>query len=582
MKSKGLTTFPEDLYFQETPQEKVDAHLAILHDHKRTWAALATSHKASLVGDILNRFAQLSGQWVDRNLAAKKNQQNESGILEEWFVIAGVAKFLHRLATSLRQIDKYASPRLPAAFTKSMRNRTVAHTFPSSLAERLLLPGYHVEVHFPEGVTPAQVKQHQAIAHHQSDCGGTICLVLGAGNVAHLALIDSLTKLFVENKTVILKMNPVIARLGPLYTRCMQPLVDKGFFRLCYGGKHTGTYLVNHDLVDEIHLTGSKKTYEHIVFGEGPQAEIHKANHRLLNNRPFTAELGNVTPVIIMPGTWSDRRLDFAAAQTAGWHTAVAGFGCLSPRVIVTHRQWPLRSAFLKRCKHYLDKEPLRSAYYPGAHERFNVIKQLHPEMYCTGSPVNDQLPWGFIENVNPAAENEICFKHESFCGIMAETALDSPSVENFIIDAAGFCNTSLWGSLVALVVVDPDMQRNHCPRIEEMIDQLDYGSVMVNMYSGMGHCLACAPWGGAPGRTPFAIDSGVGTVNDPFLLPPIHKAVFRGPFTKAYDPMNITTRNRVEFAQSFAKYNMNPAAANFLRLVAIAAKSAMQRSISA
>ena len=90
-----------------------------------------------------------------------------------------------------------------------------------------------------------------------------------------LPISDVLYRLFIANHVVILKLNPVNAYLGPLIEKGFRSLINQGFLRIVYGGAAEGTYLCNHPLVDEIHLTGSDKTFEAIIFGSGAEgAEI--------------------------------------------------------------------------------------------------------------------------------------------------------------------------------------------------------------------------------------------------------------------------------------------------------------------
>jgi len=58
--------------------------------------------------------------------------------------------------------------------------------------------------------------QSQAQIYRGKICRGITNLVLGAGNASSLPVNDSLCKLFVENRVVILKLNPVNSYLGPL------------------------------------------------------------------------------------------------------------------------------------------------------------------------------------------------------------------------------------------------------------------------------------------------------------------------------------------------------------------------------
>src|SRR6202047_3935594 len=115
-------------------------------------------------------------------------------------------------------------------------------------------------------VTPATLAATQAVAYRRQDAGG-VALVLGAGNVSSIGPMDALYKLFVENRVVLYKTHPVNAYLGPLLEEGFAALAAGGFLRGVYGGAEEGAYLCSHRGIDEIHITGSDKTYEAIVFG---------------------------------------------------------------------------------------------------------------------------------------------------------------------------------------------------------------------------------------------------------------------------------------------------------------------------
>ena len=91
-----------------------------------------------------------------------------------------------------------------------------------------------------------------------------------------------------------------------------------------YGGADVGAYISEHPLVEEIHMTGSDKTYEAVVFGGGEEGRRRKQARDPLNTKPFTAELGNVSPVIVVPGPWKPGDIDEYAKHIATWMTVNA------------------------------------------------------------------------------------------------------------------------------------------------------------------------------------------------------------------------------------------------------------------
>ena len=261
-------------------------------------------------------------------------------------------------------------------------------------------------------------------------------LVLAAGNVASLGPRDVLSKLFVEGKVVVMKANPVNDYLVPHWGAALGSLVDAGVLRIVDGDATVGQFLTRHPLVDEVHITGSDKTYDAVVFGTGPEGERRKAADEPALDKPVTAELGNVSPVIVVPGRWSIPELRYQAEHVATMLVNNAGFNCISARVVVTHAAWPQRDAFLGALTQTLSRIATRRAYYPGAGDRRDAFVAAHPEAEEFGKGPADALPWTFIPGVPPGRTDDICFNVESFCGELAETALTAPSVAAFV-DAA-------------------------------------------------------------------------------------------------------------------------------------------------
>ena len=73
-------------------------------------------------------------------------------------------------------------------------------------------------------------------------------------------------------------------------------------------------------------MTGSDKTFEEIIFGHTiTNAERQDRIEPVISKR-FTSELGNVSPVIIVPGPWSERDIREQARRRTGMRLAF----CLS------------------------------------------------------------------------------------------------------------------------------------------------------------------------------------------------------------------------------------------------------------
>lgn len=51
----------------------------------------------------------------------------------------------------------------------------------------------------------------------------------------------------------------------------MSPLISAGYVAFVYGGAPEGKFLCHHKLVTRVHLTGSAKTYDAIVWDGCPK-----------------------------------------------------------------------------------------------------------------------------------------------------------------------------------------------------------------------------------------------------------------------------------------------------------------------
>ena len=125
--------------------------------------------------------------------------------------------------------------------------------------------------------------------------------MLGAGNVSAIPMLDVLYCLFVDGHVVVLKMNPVNEAYGPVFARVLEPLIRDGYLAIVYGGADVGEHLTGSDLVDTVHITGSERTHDTIVFGPGAVGQEAKAAGTPRFGKPIRSELGGASPTIVVP-----------------------------------------------------------------------------------------------------------------------------------------------------------------------------------------------------------------------------------------------------------------------------------------
>ncbi|HEX2254209.1 MAG TPA: aldehyde dehydrogenase family protein, partial [Thermoanaerobaculia bacterium] len=459
------------------------------------------------------------------------------------------------------------APRLPGPVETRADGRVVAPVFPASLWDRMFFPGVHAEVWMQPGVAAETLAENQGLAHRsQGACDdaapGRVALVLGAGNVSSIGPMDVLYKLFAELQVVLYKSHPVQDPLGPLFEEAFSPLIDAGSVRVVYGGAEVGEYLVDHEGVDEIHITGSDKTYEAIVFGAGEEGERRKREDRPRLTKRFTAELGNVSPVLVVPGPWSPSDVAYQAENLVSMMANNAGFNCNAVRVVVLQEEWPQRAQLLAEVRRVLAATPTRPAYYPGAADRFETLVAAHPNAELFGEAAPGELPWALLPDLDPTDEDDPAFRMEAFCGLFGETALPAPSAATFLDRAVEFCNERLWGTLNATILIHPDSLADPATAAayDRALASLRYGTIAVNIWAGVGYGMVTTPWGAFPGHSAQDIQSGLEVVHNTFLFDRPEKSIVRAPFRSwPKPPWFVTHKTAAPLGRDLTRFEAQP-----------------------
>lgn len=515
-------------------QASLNRAVAEVAENALAWAATSPRERAELLARVVADTYAVSEEWAAAGCAAKGFALDSVESGEELF--SGVGTFV-RMANAFRQsmidIIEKGRPQYPGPVRHKPGNRIAIQVVPASSFDKLLYAGMSGEVWMNPGLTEADVQATQAEAYANPVEHAGVSLVLGAGNVASLGPRDVLTKLFAEGKVVVLKANPVNDYLVPHWEKAMSALIEKGVLRIVSGGAAVGAYLTNHEQVNDIHVTGSDKTHDAIVFGVGEEGARRKASNEPLVTKPVSCELGNVSPVVIVPGDWSARDIEYQAQHVATMISNNAGFNCLTPRVLVTSAHWAQREEFLTALEHTLASLPTRRAYYPGAAERHASFLREFPNARVIGSAADGELPWTLIRDVDPNQTNSMAFNVEAFCSLTAETALEAADPADFVRRAVTFCNDVVWGTLSATIIAHPSTMKDPTTgaAIEQAIADLRYGSIGVNLWHAMSFAFSTTVWGAYPGHTITDIQSGTGFVGNAFLFAQPQKSVVRGPF---------------------------------------------------
>jgi aldehyde dehydrogenase family protein len=558
-----------------TPRVQLDAAIEDLVAHRRYWTGVGPAERAGLLDTLLADLADVSDDWVAASLAHKGLEPGDAASGEEWIAGPMIAiRNIRLLRDAVADVARHGAPRIPGPVWTRADGRVAVGVFPVSLWDRLFYMGVTAEVWMQPGVSAQGLGETQAVAYRAAARQSRVALVLGAGNVSSIGPLDAIYKLFVENDVVLYKAHPVNDYLGPLMARAFRCLVERGVLRIVYGSAGEGAYLCAHPAVDEIHITGSDKTYEAVVFGGGAEGERRMAERRPLLTKPITAELGNVSPVIVVPGPWSAGDLRYQAANLVSMLTNNAGFNCNATRVIVQHSAWSLRPALLDAVRAVLARVPARRAYYPGAPARDAAFRAAHPEAETYGPGGDGTLPWTLIPDLDPHRADDLCFHTEAFCSLFAETALEAGGVAEYLERAVRFCNETLWGTLNATVLVHPRSLAEPGVRdaVERSIADLRYGSVSINHWAAISYALGVTTWGAYPGHTPDDIESGTGVVHNTLMFSRPEKSVVRAPFRVwPTPPWFVTNRVAHRLGPMLARFEAGPSALKALGILATA-----------
>lgn len=531
-----------------------------LQAHRAAWVALQPSARAALLRVLRRDVASVADDWTHAVAAAEQLTPGEAA--EEALVGPYVVlRLLRLLQRSLVEISRRGAPRIHGPVTTRADGRVSAQVMPVDRFDRLMYPGVTAEVWMQPGVTATELPMTQAVAYRQPDAGG-VCLVLGGGNVSSIAPLDALDRLFVANRVVLLKVHPTQAFLTPILEAGLRALIRDGLLRIVQGGAEEGAYLAGHAGVDELHITGSFRTYNTIVYGSGPGAQGRLMRDEPVLHKPFTSELGNLTPVILVPGQWNDREIEYQADNLATMLTNNAGFNCTTPRVIITPAGWQLRHRFLNAVRARLSATPVRVAYYPGAEERFDAFLGAHPEAELYGTRDDARLPWALITDLDPGATDDPCFTTEAFCSVFGEVPLPSADVADYLQRAVDFANGSVWGSLNATLIVHPSSMRSLSVRaaVRKAVADLRYGTISINHWSALGFALGVTPWGAFPGHTRNDIGSGTSVVHNSLMFSRSEKTVIRAPFRAWPKPIWFTShRTAPRLARQLVRFEAAP-----------------------
>jgi len=538
-----------------TPIAEIDAMVGDLVRSRPRWVALSAAERAALLRRCMATTLAVADRWALLSAQIKGYAEGSNGHGEEY--LGGTLAVMRNLRLFAEALESGGQPRLPATRQRA-DGQWVARVFPQSLLDQALFTGVTCDVWIQPGHEPTQGRIYREKAAGRGGTGG-VCVVLGAGNQASIAPMDVLYKLVVDDEVCILKMNPVNEALGPVIAEALRPLLDEGYLRVCYGGVPEGQHLTDHPMTTSIHITGSSRAHDAIIWGPGPDGEARKQAGTPRLRKHISSELGSVSPVLVVPGAWTDAELAYQARQVASMLAYNCGFNCNGARIIAVAKGWPLRERFVAAVKDALAATPTRRAYYPTAQATWRTFTQAYPQAQTFGQAAAGELPWTVLGPVSDNA-GEFALQNEPWCGIFSFVELEATTAREYLRAAVPFANERCWGTLSCNLLIDPRTETELAHWMEQVIADLRFGAISINCWTGLNYGLVNATWGAFPGHPLDDIQSGQGVVHNGLLLDHPEKSVVRAPFVMAPTPAWFTDhKNNLALGRRMTRFEASP-----------------------
>ncbi|MGW9628034.1 aldehyde dehydrogenase family protein [Microbacterium sp. NPDC055521] len=519
-----------DAELDEAQRVALDAEVDVLQQGSRTWAHLTVGQRATLLRALRTSVAAAATDWANTAADSKGLDRRHPLRGEEW--LSGPYSVLGALDAYIDTLAKLADGRSPldgVTVGRAPGGRTRVSAFPLTGLDRLLLSGFSGEVWLRPGVTPITARANAGLTQRSADAAGGVGLVLGAGNITAIPVLDVLYELLAHNRVALLKVNPTQDVLVPVYERALAPLIAPGFLRIVRGGPAVGSYLTAHRDLVHVHITGSAATFDAIVWGAstGSAAQQEATARRRRENRPLlkkpiTAELGGVSPIIVVPGEWSAADIAFQAEHIVTMRLQNGGHNCIAGQVVIMSSEWAQAAQFRAALRRAYAAAPERPIWYPGSPSRIRQAADDYPDALVLA----DRLLVEIGDGDDAAAMQST----EYFAPVLGVVELPGTGQE-FLDAAIAHANDELQGTLGANLLIDPVTEKSLGTGFERAIAELRYGSIAINSWTAFGFITPTLTWGAFPGNTLDDVGSGIGVVHNALLLDEVERSVVRGPF---------------------------------------------------
>lgn len=538
---------------------QLEPSLRSLRKGAERWVRLSLAERRGVLREVRAATLAAAPAWVEASCALKGIDPRTPAAGEEWSSGPySVITATSAIEKTLRMLDRGLSPIDHVELGREPGGRTTLRVFPY-LPKDLVLQGYEAHLWLRPGVSLDQARRGVARALRDPNREPRVTLVLGAGNLTGIPALDVLTALYQEASAVIVKLNPIHSAFAAALREAYAPLIDLGVVLIVEGDHELGGALIAHDVIDAVHMTGSKHTHDAILWGADADATARKKAGTPLLTKPMTSELSGVGPAIVVPEDgWTAENVDDVARNIVTQRLHNSGFNCVATQIVVIPEAWQRADEFVDAIRRHLAAAPVRPAYYPGASSRQLAVVTVHPDAAVLGGDPN--VPRTLVDHLDPEKTDEHLFTVEVFGPVLGIVRLPgSREPETFLTAAVAFANDRLDGTLSAGIHIHPGTRDALGAHFDNAVAELRYGTIGVNAWAGTIFGMPGGSWGAFPGHTLDDVGSGIGIVHNALLLDPAHveRTVGTGPWKPSPTPLwyidnktaHITARRLTRFA---------------------------------
>ena len=536
----------------------IDRFISTLRTKSKEFNSINNIQLASMLDETISNIKEVSYFW-STICSDNKGTTKTPAEGEEWlggpFASVLATQYYIKSLTNDDDLDE-------GNFNNSENSYKV---FPNNFIERITFPFINAKVYFNKSMSFEDINKFRGFSKRY-DIEPSITLVLGAGNFSSIPYLDVLYHLITRRSVILLKLNPVNDYLKPVFEKVFKNFIERGYIIVTNGNINESKYMATHPGINHIHLTGSDKTYEDIVYGReltGNERSIKTVPK--VNSKPITSELGNVTPIIIHPGKWSTSDIKYQARKIVTGKLNNNGFNCIAAQVVVLPDGWGHTDTLIKYVKYYMNKAKDRKAYYPDSIERLTKLEKDKSyervnSLSCTTPHLTREIKAYNKYELDEVWSSTIYFRKIAYS-----------NAEDYVKKSIDYCNNELWGNLGVSVIIKDHNNKFNKHITNSYIENLKYGTIAINEWAAIGYIIPQLPWGGFPGNKDNDIQSGQSVVHNSMLFESPLKGIVETKFriSRLIDPpWFITNRKSRRLFMNLTYFQINNTKINLIKLI--------------